>query len=47
MEVETEAKVDEPFEEYVKQVEVKPLDNVPAKVKKDIIADVIGYRLFE
>ena len=43
MEVETEAKVDEPFE----QVEVKPLDNVPAKVKKDINADVIGYRLFE
>ena len=37
----------EPFEEYVKQVEVKPLDNVPAKVKKDINADVIGYRLFE
>ncbi len=47
MEVETEAKVDEPFEEYVKQVEVKPLDNVPAKVKKDINTEVIGYRLFE
>ncbi len=47
MEVATEAKVYEPFEEYVKQVEVKPLDNVPAKVKKDINADVIGYRLFE
>ena len=28
MEVETEAKVDEPFEEYVKQVEVNPLDNI-------------------
>ena len=25
MEAENEAKVDEPFEEYVKQVEVKPL----------------------
>ena len=47
MEVETEAKVYEPYEEYVTQVEVKPLDNVPAKVKTDMNADVINYRLFE
>jgi hypothetical protein len=32
MEDETEANVDEPFEEYVKQVEVKPLDDTSAEV---------------
>ena len=39
MEVETEAKVDEPFKEYVKQVKVKPLDGVSAEVKKEMNAD--------
>ena len=47
MEVETEAIADKPFEEYVKEVEVNPLDNVAAEVKKEMNADVIGYRLFE
>ena len=31
MEVDTEAKVDEPFEESVKQVGVKPLDDISAE----------------
>ena len=47
MEVETEAKVNEPIEEYVKQVEVKPIDDVSAKVKKEMNDDVIGYQLFK
>ena len=47
MEVKTEAKVDEPFEEYVKQVEVKPLDSVSAEVKKEMNVDVIGYQLLK
>ena len=48
MEVETEAKVDEPFEEYVKQVEVKQIDDVSAEVKKDMNYDVIvGYELLK
>ena len=44
MEVETEAKGDEPFEEYVKQVEVKPFDNVSAEVRKEMNADVIRMK---
>ena len=44
MEVETEATVDEPFEEYVKQVEVKPLDDTTAKVEKEMNFDVKDYR---
>ena len=44
MEVETEATVDEPFEEYVKQVEVKPLDDTTAKVEKEINFGVKDYR---
>jgi len=44
MEVETEATVDEPFEEYVKQVEVKPLDDTTAKVEKEIYFGVKDYR---
>ena len=44
MEVETEATVDEPFEEYVKQVEVKPLDDTSAKVEKEMNFDVKDYR---
>ena len=46
MEVETEAKVDEPFEKYVKQVEVKPFDNVSAEVKKYMNADVIVIYIY-
>jgi len=44
MEVETEATVDESFEEYVKQVEVKPLDDTTAKVEKEINFGVKDYR---
>ena len=44
MEVETEATVDEPFEEYVKQVEVKPLDDTTAKVEKERNFGVKDYR---
>jgi hypothetical protein len=42
MEVETEANVYEPFEEYVKQVEVKPSDDTSAEVENDMNVDVIG-----
>jgi len=45
MEVETEAKVHEPFEEYA--VEVKPLDGVSAEVKEEVNVDVIGYQLLK
>ena len=41
MEVETEANVYEPFDEYVKQVEVKPLDDTSAEVEKEMNVDVI------
>jgi hypothetical protein len=41
MEVETEANVYEPFDEYVKQVEVKPLDNTSAEIEKEMNVDVI------
>ena len=48
MEVATEAKVDEPFEEYVKQVEVKPLDDISAEGKNEMnVQYVIGYQLFK
>ena len=47
MEVDTEAKVVEPFEEYVKQVEVKPLDDISAEDKNEINVDIIGYQLFK
>ena len=46
MEVGTEAKVDEPFEEYVKQVEMKPIDDLSAEVQKEMNADV-SYQLFQ
>jgi hypothetical protein len=36
MEVETEANVYEPFDEYVKKVEVKPLVDTSAEVEKDM-----------
>jgi hypothetical protein len=39
MEVETKANVYEPFDEYVKQVEMKPLDDTSAEV---VNVDVIG-----
>ena len=45
MEVETEAKVDEPFEEY--EEEVKPLDSESAEVKEEVNVDVIGYQLLK
>ena len=47
MKVETEAKVNEHFEEYDKQVEVKPIDDVSAEVKKEMNAVEIGYQLFK
>ena len=36
MEVETEANVYEPFYEYVKQVEMKPLDDTSAEVEMNV-----------
>ena len=47
MKVETEAKVNEHFEEYDKQVEVKPIDDVSAEVKKEMNNDVLGNQLFK
>ena len=44
MEIETKVKTDEPVEEYVKQEEVKPLDDVSAEVEKEMFVDVIGYK---
>ena len=41
MEVETESNVYEPCDEYVKQVEVKPLDDTSAEVEKEMYVDVI------
>ena len=41
MEVETEANVYEPFDEYVKQVEVKPLVDTSAEVEKEMNVDII------
>ena len=46
MDVETEAKVNEPFEEYVKQVKVKSIDDVSGEVK-EMNTDVIGNQLFK
>ena len=42
MELETEANVYEPFDEYVKQVEMKPLDDTSAEVENEMNVDVIG-----
>ena len=36
MKVETEAKIDEPFEEYVKILNVRPVDDTSAEVEKVI-----------
>ena len=41
MEVESVANVYERFDEYVKQVEVKPLDDTSAEVEKEMNVDVI------
>ena len=41
MEVETESSVYETVDEYVKQVEVKPLDDTSAEVEKEMNVDVI------
>ena len=45
--VDTEANVDEPFEESVKQVEVKPLDDISVEDKNEMNFDVIDYQLFK
>ena len=42
MEVETEAYVYEPFDEFVKQVEMKPFDDTSAEVENEMNVDVIG-----
>ena len=42
MEVETEANVYEPFDEFVKQVEMKPFDDTSAEVENEMNVDVIG-----
>jgi hypothetical protein len=41
MEVETKSNVYETFYEYVKQLEVKPLDDTSAEVEKEMNVDVI------
>jgi hypothetical protein len=42
MEVETEANVNEPIDEYVKQEEIKPLDDTSAEVENEMNVNVIG-----
>jgi hypothetical protein len=42
MELETEANVYEPFDEYVKQVEMKLLADTSAEVENEMNVDVIG-----
>ena len=42
MELETEVDDYEPFDEYVKQVEMKPLDDTTAEVENEMNVDVIG-----
>ena len=44
MEIETKVKTDEPVEEYFKQEEVKPLDDISAEEEKVMNVDVIGYK---
>ena len=39
MKVETEAKVDEPLEEYVKHLDLKPVD-----IYAEADVDVVGYK---
>ena len=48
MEVDTDAKVYETFEESVKQVEVKPLDDISTEGKNEMnVQYEIGYQLFK
>ena len=47
MEADTDAKVYEPFEESVKQVEVKPLYYISAEDKNEMNVDAIGCQLFK
>ena len=42
MEVETEGNIYEPFDEYVKQVEMKLLDDKSAEVENEMNVDIIG-----
>ena len=42
--VETEAKINEPFEEYVNLIDVKPVDNTWSEVEKVINVEVIGLK---
>ena len=42
MEVETEANVYEPFDEYVKQEEIKPLDDTSAEVENEMNVNITG-----
>ena len=42
MEVETEANVYEPFDEYVNQVEMRRFDDTSAEVENEMNVDVIG-----
>ena len=42
--VETEAKIDEPFEEYVKLINVRPVEDTSAEVEKVINVEVIGLK---
>ena len=42
MEVETEANVYEPFEEYVEQVDMKYWDDTSAEFENEMNVDVIG-----
>ena len=46
MEVETEAKIDESFEEYVKLINVRPVEDTSTEVEKVINVEVIGLTLF-
>ena len=46
MEVETEPNVYDQYEEYVKQVEVKPLDDTSAEVEAEKNTDVISRLLY-
>ena len=44
MKVETGAKIDESFEEYVKLINVRPVDDTSAEVEKEINVEVIGLK---
>ena len=44
MKVETEAKIDESFEEYVKLINVRPVEDTSAEVEKVKNFEVIGLK---